>query len=90
MAQMSVEELYRGEGTGEKYGSGGIMGAVTKEMLVRGVPEGYDKQTWLEMLIVKYTLAAAEKIKIEGDFVSGMTDVESLSSYAGRDENDNT
>ena len=89
MARISVEELYRGEGTGAKYGSGGIMGAVTKEMLTRGVPEGYDGQTWLEMLIVKYTLAAAEKMKKEGDFVSATTDVESLSSCAGRTENDN-
>ncbi len=45
MAQMSVEELYRGDGAGVKYGSGGIMGAVTREMLTRGVPEGYDEQT---------------------------------------------
>ena len=84
MARISVEELYRGEGAGAKYGSGGIMGAVAKEMLTCDVPEGYDEQTWIEMLIVKYTLTAAEKMKIEGDFVSGMTDVESLSSYAGR------
>ena len=26
MAQISIEELYRGEGGGEKYGAGGIMG----------------------------------------------------------------
>ena len=89
MARVSVEELYRGVGAGAKYGSRGIMGAVTKEMLARGVPEGYDEQTWLEMLIVKHTLAAAEKMKREGDFVSGMTDVELLSSYVGRAENDN-
>ena len=89
MARISVEELYRGEGAGAKYGSGGIMGVVTKELLTRGVPEGYDEQTWLEMLIVKYTLVADEEMKIEGDFVSGMTDVESPSSYAGRAGNDN-
>ena len=90
MARMSVDELYRGEGAGAKYGSGGIRGAVTKEMLIRGVPEGYDEQTWLEMLIVACTLAAAEKMKIEGDSVSGLTDAESLSFYVGRVENDNT
>lgn len=90
MARMSVEELYRGEGTGAKYGSGGIMGAVTKEILTRGVPEGYDEQTWLETLIVKHTLAAAEKMKIEGDSVSAMTDVESLSSCVRGNRNDNT
>ena len=85
MAQMSVEELYRGEGAGAKYGSGGIMGVVTKELLSRGVPEGYDDQTWLEMLIVTHTLAVVEKMKNEGDSVSAMTDVESLSSYVGED-----
>ena len=90
MARMSVEELYRGEGAGTKYGSGGIIGAVTEEMLTCGVPEGYDEQTWIEMLIVKHTLAVAERIKIEGDFVSGTTDVKSPSSYAGRVGNGNT
>ena len=90
MARISVEELYRGEGSGTKYGSGGIMGAVTKDLLIRGVPEGYDEQTWLEMLIVKHTLAVAEKLKIEGDSVSAMVDVESLSSYVRRNANDNT
>lgn len=85
MARMSVEELYCGDGAGAKYGSCGIMGAVTKEMLTRGVPEGYNEQIWLEMMIVKHTLAAAEKMKTEGDSVSGMTDVESLSSCVGED-----
>ena len=90
MAQMSVEELYRGEGASAKYGSGGIMGAVAKEMLSRGVPDGYDEQTWLEMLIVKHTLAVAEKMEIESDFVSAITDVKPFSFYAGRVDNDNT
>ena len=74
MAQISIEEIYRGEGNGEKYGS--IMGAVAKEVLTHGVPEDYDEQTWIEMLIVKHTLITAEKIKREGDFVSGITDTE--------------
>ena len=30
MAQISIEELYRGEGGGEKYGAGGIMGVVSR------------------------------------------------------------
>lgn len=85
MARMSVEELYCGEGAGAKYGSGGIMSAVTKEMLTRGVPEGYDEQTWLEMLIVKYTLATAAKMIIEGDTVSAITGVGSPSFYVERD-----
>ena len=88
MARISVEQLYRGEGSGEKYGSGGIMGAVTKELLTHGVPEAYDERTWIEMLIVKHTLAAAEQMKNEGVFVSGMTDAEPPSCYAEvRDEN---
>ena len=63
---------------------------VTKEMLTCGVPECYDEQTWLEMLIVKFTLATAVKMKIEGDSISAITDVETLSSYVRRVENDNT
>ena len=80
MARITVEELYRGERNGEKYG--GIMGAVAKDSLTRGVPKDYDKQTWTEMLFIKHTLAIAEKLKQEGDFVSGMTDVEPLSFSA--------
>ena len=88
MARISVEQLYLGEGSGEKYGAGGIIGAVTKELLTRGIPDGYDERTWIEMLLVKHTLAAAEQMKNEGDFVSGMTDAESPSCYAEvRDEN---
>ena len=88
MARISVEQLYRGEGSGEKYGPGGIMDAVTKELLTHGIPDGYDKRTWIEMLFVKHTLAAAEQMKNEGDFVSSMTDTESPSCYVEvRDEN---
>ena len=36
MAQISVEELFRGEGSGAKYGCGGIMGAVAKEIVEHG------------------------------------------------------
>ena len=42
MAQISIEELYRGEGGGEKYGAGGIMGAVIKDLFTNGIPDGYD------------------------------------------------
>ena len=35
MAQMSLEELYRGEGAGEKYG---IMGEVMKDFFENGRP----------------------------------------------------
>lgn len=79
MAQISIEELYRGEGGGEKYGAGGIMGAVIKDLFTNGIPDGYDGLLWIELLTVKHTLTAAEQIKQEGDFVSGMTDAELLS-----------
>ena len=86
MAQMSLEELYRGEGVGEKYG---IPGEVMKDFFQNGCPSEYDERTWLEMLLVKHTLIAAEKMKNEGDTVSGMTDDVPPSSYVRWDENDN-
>ena len=86
MAQMSLEELYRGEGVGEKYS---ILGKVMKDFLQNGCPSEYDERTWLEMLLVKHALIAAEKMKNEGDTVSGMTDDMSSSSYVRWNENDN-
>ncbi len=86
MAQMSLEELYRGEGAGEKYG---IMGEVMKDFLQNGRPSEYDERTWLDMLLVKHALIAAEKMKSEGDTVSGMTDSVPPSSYVRWNENDN-
>lgn len=86
MAQMSLEELYRGEGVGEKYG---ILGEVMKDFFENGRAAEYDERTWLEMLLVKHALIAAEKMKNEGDTVSGMTDDMSSSSYVRWDENDN-
>ena len=86
MAQMSLEELYRGEGAGEKYG---ILGKVMKDFLQNGRPSEYDERTWLEMPLVKHALIAAEKMKSEGDTVSGMTDDMSSSSYVRCNENDN-
>ena len=85
MAQMSLEELYRGEGAGEKYG---IMGEVMKDFLQNGRPSEYDERTWLDMLLVKHALIAAEKMKNEGDTVSGLTDDVSSSSYVRWNEND--
>lgn len=87
MAQMSLEELYRGEGAGEKYG---ILGKVMKDFFENGRPSEYDERTWLEMLLVKHTLMAAEKMKNEGDTVSGMTDDMSSSSYVRCNAHDNT
>jgi len=86
MAQMSLGELYRGESAGEKYG---ILGEVMKDFLQNGRPSEYDERTWLEMLLIKHALIAAEKMKNEGDTVSGMTDDMSSSSYVRWNENDN-
>ena len=86
MAQMSLEELYRGESAGEKYG---IFGEVMKDFFENGRPAEYDERTWLGMLLVKHALMAAEKMKNEGDTVSGLTDDMSSSSYVRWNENDN-
>lgn len=82
MAQISIAEIYNGE----KYG---VMSAAVAEYLKDGRPAEYDERTWLEMLLVKHALMAAEKMKNEGDTVSGMTDNVSPSSYVGWDD-DNT
>lgn len=87
MAQMSLEELYRGERAGEKYG---ILGKVMKDFFENGCPPEYDERTWLDMLLVKHTLMPADQIKNEGDTVSGITDDVLPSSYVRWDENDNT
>ena len=79
MARISLEELYRGEGAGGRYN---IMGEVVKDLLMNGVPPKYDEDTWREILLVKHTLTATETMKKEGDFVSGLTDIESPSIYA--------
>lgn len=81
-----LEELYRGESAGEKYG---IMGEVMKDFLQNGRPSEYDERTWLDMLLVKHALIAADKMKLEGDSISGMTDTEPPSSYVRWDEHDN-
>ena len=86
MAQMSLEELYRGESVGEKYG---ILGEVMKDFFENGRPAEYDERTWLDMLLVKHALIAAEKMKSEDDTVSGMTDSVPPSSYVRWDEHDN-
>ena len=85
MAQMSLEELYRGEGVGEKYG---ILGEVMKDFLQNGRAAEYDERTWVDMLLVKHALIVADKMEIEGDTVSGMTDDVSSSSYVRWDDDD--
>ena len=83
MAQITVEEVYNGT----KYE---VMSAAVAEYLRNGRPAAHDEQTWMDMLLVKHALIAAEKMKIEGDSISGMTDCESSSSYVRWDENENT
>ena len=82
MARITVEEVY----SGEKYD---VMSAVMADYLKNGRPQEYDERTWLDMLIVKHTLIAAEKMKIEGDSISRMTDGESSSSYVRWNNDDN-
>ena len=86
MAQMSLEDLYRGEGAGEKYG---ILEELMKDFFKNECPSKYDERTWLDMLLVKHALIAAEKMKNEGDTVSDMTDDVPPSSYVRRNEHDN-
>ena len=66
MARMTAEEVYRGE----KYD---VMSAATADYLMNGRPAEYNERTWLEMLLVKHALIAAEKMKSEGGTVSGIT-----------------
>ena len=82
MARITVEEVY----TGKKHG---VMSAAMAEYLANGRPAENDERTWVEMLIVKHALIAADKMKLEGDSISGMTDAESSSSYVRWDEHDN-
>ena len=82
MARVTVEEVYRGE----KYD---VLGAATADYLMNGRAAEYDERTWLEMLLVKHALMAAEKMKNEGDTVSGLTDDAPPSSYVRWNENDN-
>ena len=82
MARITVEEAYRGE----KYG---VMSAAMAEYLSNGRPAEYDERTWVEMLIVKHALIAADKMKTAGDSISGMPATASSSSYVRWDEHDN-
>lgn len=72
MAQMSLEELYCGEGAGKKYD---ILGEVMKDFFKNGRPSEYDERIWVDMLLVEHVLIAADKMKIEGDTVSDVTDM---------------
>ena len=65
------------------------MSTAMAEYLRDGRPTEYDERTWVEMLIVKHALISADKMKLEGDSISGMTDVKSSSSYVRWNEYDN-
>ena len=82
MVRMTVEEVYRGE----KYD---VMSAATADYLMNRRSSEYDERTWLDMLLVKHALIAVEKMKNEGDTVSGMTDDMPSSFYVRWNENDN-
>lgn len=82
MAQISIAEIY----SGEKYG---VMSAAIADYITNGRPLEYDERTWVDMSHVKHALIATERMKKEGDTVSGMTDDVSSSSYV-RWDNDNT
>ena len=75
MANISISDLYRGEGPGEKYG--GILNAVFHEIFTKGIPGGCSEQTWIELLTVKHTFLVAERMKTEGDVVSELSEAAS-------------
>ena len=72
MANISISDLYRGEGPDEKYG--GILSAVLHEIIRNGIPEGCGERTWTEQLIVKHTFFIAKKMAEQGDVVSELTE----------------
>ena len=65
------------------------MSAAIADYMTNGRPSEYDERPWVDMLLVKYALIAAEKMRQEGDTISEMTDDMSSSSYVRWDD-DNT
>ena len=39
MAQISIEKLYCGKGSGTKYGIGGTIDSVMQEIMIHGIPK---------------------------------------------------
>lgn len=66
MAQLTTEQIYKGE----KYD---IMSTVFSDYLKSGKPRKNDERTWLDLLTVKHSINAAQKMLQEGDTVLGMT-----------------
>ena len=75
MARISISDLYRGEGSGEKYG--GIINAASREIVSNGIPKGCDERTWIELLTVKHTFLTAMKMAEQGDVVSDLSEAAS-------------
>lgn len=65
------------------------MSAAIADYMTNGRLSEYDERTWVDMLLVKHALIAAEKMRQDGDTISEMTDDMSSSSYVGWDD-DNT
>ena len=80
MAQISIAEIY----SGEKYG---IMSAAIADCMTNGRPSESDERIWIDRLLVKHALIAAEKMRQEGDTVSGKTEDVSSSSYVSWNDN---
>ena len=78
MASISISDLYRSEGPGEKYG--GILNAVMQEVFTNGIQEGCEEMTWLELLTVKHTFLIAKQMAEQGDVVSELIDAAPPSS----------
>ena len=76
-----LEELYTGEGRGEKYG--GIPSAVICDPVTYQIPKGYDVRRWAELLLIKHALLKAEYMIKEGDFDSVIAELKSSSCCPG-------
>lgn len=65
------------------------MSAAIADYMTNGRLSEYDERTWVDMLLVKHALIAAEKMRQDGDTISEMTDDMLSSSYVRWDD-DNT
>ena len=83
MAQYKFEEFH---GIGKYH----IFDNVMKDFFENECNPDYEEQTWLEMLFIKHTLLAAEKMKKEGDTVVGITNAVAPSFYTEVDHDENT
>ncbi len=64
MAKLTLRQIYHGD----KYN---IMGEVIKDFMENGSPD-VQENTGLELLIVKHTIKATEKMRKNGDYLSEM------------------